>query len=143
MMKHYTYSFNTHQPMADVFAHLLDVRRWWSGLYEEKITGSSQQLNDEFSFAAGAGIHESRQRLIELVPDVRIVWLVTMSKLTFLSDPTEWEGTRIRFDLSASGGGTHVTFVHEGLVPQLPCYDQCSNAWEQYLRKLEDSLNNK
>jgi hypothetical protein len=119
----------------DVFNILKDVRSWWSGLYGETFEGKSDQLNDEFSFLAGGGMHYSKQKLIELIPNSKIVWLVTDSKLTFLSDTQEWTNTKICFDISQQGNKTVVRFTHIGLHPNIECFDQCSNGWNSYLQE--------
>jgi hypothetical protein len=138
--KNFSYSFETSKTSGEVFQLLLQIPQWWSGVYEETITGKSEQLNDEFSFKAGGGVHNTKQKLVELVPNEKIVWLVTASNLTFLSDPGEWKDTRICFDISARNNRTLVTFVHEGLVPGIECYDACSSGWTQYLERLEKKL---
>jgi hypothetical protein len=47
----------------------------------------------------------------------------------------DWVGTTIAFDLSSTeNGGTTLHFRHAGLVPQLACYEQCSNDWGNFLR---------
>jgi uncharacterized protein YndB with AHSA1/START domain len=137
---HFSYSFKTPRPAKEVFDLLLDVKHWWSGLYEETIKGKSVKPGDEFTFRAGGGMHYTKQKLVELIPGKRIVWLVTESELSFLNHPAEWEGTKIRFDLSTEGKDTQVTFTHEGLVPQIECYDNCSNAWTGYLNNLKKAL---
>jgi hypothetical protein len=45
---------------------------------------------------------------------------------SFLPD---WVGTTAAFTLSPSGG-YHVQFQHEGLRPELECYDMCSVGWD-------------
>lgn len=139
--ENFNYSFKTAKPIDDVFAILLDVRQWWSGLFEETIKGKSQMPNDEFTFKAGGGIHYTKQKLTELVPNKKIVWAVTESNLSFLKHPSEWEGTKFRFDLLTEGKSTIVTFTHEGLVPEIECYKDCSAGWTGYLNKLEKALN--
>ena len=67
-MNNYAYSFRTGKLPQEVFDLLLNVEKWWSGIYEETITGKSEKLNDEFSFSAGGGMHFSKQKLVELVP---------------------------------------------------------------------------
>ncbi|MDX2070862.1 MAG: hypothetical protein SFV55_20705 [Haliscomenobacter sp.] len=91
----YSYYFVSSKSAAEVFSILLDVDKWWSGLYSENITGNSDQLNDVFSFKAGAGAHYSEQTLVELIPNQRVAWLVTNSNLSFIKDPRE-QGKRIK-----------------------------------------------
>lgn len=138
--ENFSYSFNTPKTAREVFDLLLDIRQWWSGVFEETIEGKSRNLNDEFSFKAGGGVHYSKQKLVDLVPDKTVVWQVTDSNLTFLSEPGEWKGTKIRFDLLETKDHTTVTFTHEGLVPQMECYSNCSAGWTAYLDKLKKAL---
>jgi hypothetical protein len=138
--ENFTYRFKSSKSPGNTFNVLLDIGQWWSGLYEETINGKSHALNDEFSFKAGNGAHYSKQKLIELIPDQRIVWLVTESSLGFLNDPTEWTNTKLCFDISAEGNGTLVTFSHDGLRPEIECYGACSSAWTNYMENLEKRL---
>lgn len=139
--KDFTYSFETNKPPEQLFDLLLDVRDWWSGLHGETITGKSRKIDDEFSFIAGGGAHFSKQKLVELVPHERIVWLVLESRLTFLTDINEWDNTRLRFNINRKGGISLVKFTHEGLSPKIECYNSCSSAWAGYMKNLERKLN--
>ncbi|MES2703390.1 MAG: SRPBCC domain-containing protein [Bacteroidota bacterium] len=125
---------------AEVYETLKNVKAWWSGLYNEDIKGESERVGDEFSFSAGEGVHYSKQRLIELEPGKKVVWLVTDSNLSFLQKPDEWNGSRIRFDIAGEGDKAQLTFTHEGLVPAIECYGQCTSAWTAYLDNLEKQL---
>lgn len=136
----FSYKIQTSKSPEEVFAILLNIEKWWSGLYAEKIEGTSQKINDEFFYTAGGGIHSSNQKLIELIPNKRVVWLITESNLTFLQDTSEWNNTKLCFDISSANDQTILTFTHEGLVPQIECYGQCSSAWTSYLDKLKESL---
>jgi hypothetical protein len=136
----YSYTFKTTYSPDKVFPILLDIDKWWTGLYSENIEGKSQMLNDEFSFSAGGGVHYSRQKLIELIPDKRIVWMVTDSNLTFIKDTKEWTNSKICFDITSDGAFTKITFTHDGLIPKIECYNGCSGAWTQYLERLAERL---
>ena len=133
----FSFSYETHQLPEAVYKRLLDVRNWWSGLYQEEIIGSTDVLNQEFTYSAGRGLHYSRQKLVELVPNKKIVWLVTDSKLSFLADQDEWTGTKIIFEIGQVNDKTRVRFLHQGLTPQIECYQQCSNGWSGYLQRLK------
>lgn len=137
----FTYSLNTKKSPEEVYKLLLNVKKWWSGFYEETITGETAHVNDEFSFLAGGGQHFSRQKLVELVPHSKIVWKVIESRLSFLDAPDEWINTDIRFDIAKSGNKTTVTFTHNGLEPEIECYDSCSSAWTMYMDQLKQMLN--
>jgi hypothetical protein len=119
-----TLSFVVDRTPADVFATIDDVRGWWTGT----ITGPTDQLGAEFTYEHG-DIHRSTQRVVEHVPDRRIVWLVTAAHLTFATPPDEWVGTRAVFDIEPVDGGTEVRFTHVGLGPELECYDSWSAGW--------------
>ena len=70
--KNFQYNFTTPKNPTEVFTLVLDPKNWWVGLFGETIEGKSQAVNDEFTFSAGDGVHFSRQKLTELVPDKRI-----------------------------------------------------------------------
>ena len=131
----FTVTLTIDQTPAVIFDTIKNVRGWWSGLYAEEFEGGTEKIGDEFSFRAGGGAHYSKQKLIELVPGKKIVWLVTDSELSFLSNKKEWTGTKLQFDIEAKEGRTQLIFTHLGLVPSIACYDSCSGAWRQYLQE--------
>ncbi|MBK8516711.1 MAG: SRPBCC domain-containing protein [Saprospiraceae bacterium] len=136
----FEYSFATSKKASEVFAHLINPKNWWVGLFGETIEGISEDLNEEFAFRAGDGVHYSNQKLIKLVADKKIVWLVTESNLSFLKNKNEWAGTKICFDMAQVGDKTKITFTHIGLLPEIECYGGCSSAWTQYLQNLQEYL---
>ena len=132
--KDFTLTLVTDKSPQQVFQAVTNVRGWWSGYYAEQITGSAEKLNDEFTFTAGDGAHYSIQKLVEVVPNKKIVWLVTQSKLTFLEKVDEWTGSKIIFEISKRADKTQLVFTHEGLNAEVECYDSCAPAWTQYLQ---------
>jgi hypothetical protein len=113
----------------EVFNDINSVTKWWN----ENLTGNSKKLNDEFTVRFG-DVHVSTQKLIEFVPDKKVVWLVTQSKLNFISKQDEWTGTKISFELSEKDGKTQIDFTHFGLVPTVECFDACEKGWDYYLK---------
>ena len=133
--KNYTTTLLVEQTAKETFNAITNVRGWWS----EGLEGNSQKLNDEFIYEHKP-YHRSRQKLIEVVSDKKIVWLVTESKLSFLDEPSEWIGTKICFEIFNEGVKNRITFTHKGLVPKIECYKSCTSAWTQYMEKLAGKL---
>ena len=136
----YTFTFESSKSAQDIYSMLLDIPSWWSGFYNEKIEGAQKKVNDVFAYHAGDGAHYSKQKLIELVPQKKIVWQVTESNLIFLKKTDEWTNSKISFELSANGDKTQVTFIHHGLVPNIECYETCTSGWGQYMGALANRL---
>jgi hypothetical protein len=96
------------------------------------ITGPTDQLSGEFSYWV-PGIHYTKFRVTELVPDRRVSWLVLDSWLAHLEDKQEWTGTTVHFEINELDGQTQVRFTHEGLAPEVECYDVCRVASGGYV----------
>ena len=125
----YTESMTVNASAHEAFNAINSVSQWWT----EDLEGSSRHLNDEFTVRFG-DVHVSTQKLVEVVHDKRDVWHVTASNLSFIKDQHEWTGTKISFDLAEKDGKTQITFTHTGLVPDVECYNGCTNAWGHYLK---------
>ena len=125
----FTATFTVDQTPEEVFQAITNVRGWWSG----EIDGPTDELGGEFTYRY-QDIHYSKQRVTELVPGKRVVWLVLDSYLEFIEDKREWNGSRVIFDIARKGNKTEVRFTHAGLVPAHECYGACSSAWSSYIR---------
>jgi Activator of Hsp90 ATPase homolog 1-like protein len=113
----------------EAYEAINDVRGWWSG----EIDGPTDELGGEFTYRYKE-LHFSKQKVTELVPGKRVVWLIVDSRLDFVADKTEWNGTRVVFDIERKGDKTEVRFTHEGLKPAHECFEDCSTAWTSYVR---------
>ena len=122
------HSFTVDQTPEEVFAAINNVRGWWSG----EIEGSTDKLGAEFTYRY-KDVHYSKQKIAELVPGRKVVWLVLDSYLSFVEDKTEWNGTKVIFEISKKGGKSEVRFTHVGLAPQVECFKACSDAWGFYV----------
>ena len=112
------------------------VTKWWT----ENLEGSSEKPGDAFTVRFG-DVHVSTQKLVEVIPDKKVVWLVTGSRLNFIKDKEEWTGTKIIFEISERDNKTQIRFTHHGLAPNVECFDACSNAWSQYVQSLRSLIN--
>jgi hypothetical protein len=131
----YTTSILVEETPMNVFKAITNVGGWWQG----EIKGSSARINDEFSYRMEE-FHFSKQKVVELIPNEKLVWLVTESQLNFVKDKDEWTGTKIIFEISEVKGKsdshrTQIRFTHQGLVPKIECYGDCSNGWTGLIQK--------
>jgi len=126
--KDFSTSFTVPQTPRQVFDAVTNVRGWWS----EEIDGGTQKLNDEFTYHY-RDVHRCTMRLIEVVPEKKVVWLVLDNYFKFTTDKEEWKGNTIEFEITKKGGLTQVRFTQHGLVPAYECYDICNNAWTGYV----------
>lgn len=121
----------------EAFAAITDVRGWWS----HDVDGLTDTVGSEFTFHGG-DVHRSRIKVIELAAGRRVVSHVLDTSMSFVEDQTEWLDTLVVFDISATDGSTRIRFLHQGLIPELECFEICSNAWSFFINdSLRDLIN--
>jgi hypothetical protein len=130
LIESFTTTIEVTKPPQDVFNCIKEVSKWYSKDFE----GSSSQLNDEFVIHH-AGRHYSKQKLVEVTSNEKIVWLVTEGTLHWLqNNKHEWTNTKMIFEIRTKGHKTVLHFTHEGLVPEKECYDMCSQGWSTVIK---------
>lgn len=126
----YTTAYLVEQTPGEVFDAVNNVRGWWS----EEVEGRTGELDGEFVFHY-KDAHRSTQTITEFVPGKKVVWRVSKSRLGFVKDKSEWDGTEIIFEISRKGNKTELRFTHRGLAPAVECYGACSNAWSYFINE--------
>jgi len=91
-------------------------------------------LNDEFNYHY-EDMHRCKIKLIEVIPNKKVVWLVMENYFKFTKDKSEWTGNKIIFEITEKDNKTQLQFTQVGLVPEYECYDICENAWSSYIQK--------
>jgi hypothetical protein len=129
-----TNNFTTTIEMAkspqEVFNCLAEVSKWWT----EDFEGSASRLGDEF-IIHHLNQHYSKQKLVEVIPNKKIVWLVTDSTLYWLQkNKHEWTNTKMIFEITATGDKTILHFTHQGLIPEKECYTLCERGWTMIIK---------
>lgn len=123
-------SFSVEQSPQAVFDAITNVRGWWS----EDVEGRTDVLDAVF-FHHYQDVHVCKLKIVEFVPEKKVVWQVMNNYFNFVKNEKEWKGTSIHFDISEEGNRTHLRFVHKGLSAQDECFDVCSNAWSGFINR--------
>jgi uncharacterized protein YndB with AHSA1/START domain len=126
--KDYTTSIEVEQTPADVFKAVTNPRAWWS----QEIEGNTEKLHAEFNYHF-KDAHRTQLKLIEVVPDKKVVWQVLDNYFNFTKDEHEWKGNTISFDITTKGDKTQLQFTQVGLIPENECYNICEKAWGNYI----------
>lgn len=129
-MSNYSAVISVKKSPHDVFNAICDVKAWWIGSVE----GDAKKVGSVFNYTYKT-FHTSTQKVIELVPDKKIVWRVEDATLSFANNKSEWKGTEIVFEITGNGDQTEIHFTHKGLTPQFECYEACSGGWDFYITK--------
>jgi len=127
-------AFLVDETPEQVFNAVNNVRGWWS----QEIEGSTSQLNDVFNYHY-EDVHRCKMKLIEVVPNKKVVWQVLENYFKFTKDSHEWTGNTIIFEISQEDDKTQLQFTQVGLVPQYECFEVCRDAWTNYI---QNSLRN-
>jgi hypothetical protein len=125
----FTIALSVNRKANEVFDAINNVGAWWT----EDMEGKSQKLHDEFTVRFFDDIHVSTQKLVEVIANKKVVWLVTDSRLKFLENQNEWTGIRISFEIAERNRKTQIDFTHLGLVPEVECYKDCTLGWRRYI----------
>ena len=114
--------------LKTAFDSICNPDAWWGN-----IEGPTNHTGDEFTYRPGdTWVHF---KVIEMLPEQKIVWYVTDCHLPFVKDLKEWKDTTLVWNLKTTHAGTEIDFEHIGLAPGIECYDGCVNGWNFYIRE--------
>src|ERR1035438_2038288 len=133
--KNFTTTITVSQSPKAVFDAINNVRGWWSG----EILGRTDKLGEEFTYRY-EDLHRTTQKITEFIPGEKVVWHVLKSRISFVKDMAEWNGTEIVFEITKKSKKTQLRFTHTGLVRSIECYGDCSGAWSYIIKNSLRSL---
>jgi len=122
----YHKSITTKVSAEEAFKKIYSVGKWWTANFK----GSAKNLNDIFTLRFGK--NKFTFKVVEVVPNKKLVWLSTDCYMPWLKDKTEWKNTKIVFEISEGENQTRIDLTHIGLVPGIECYNVCEAGWNQY-----------
>lgn len=135
-------------PVSVVYAALATAEglgRWWAPHTSEWLDG-----HEILSHSPGAAHGDVRMKVVERVPDARVVWEI-VSTHPAQSPASAWTGTRIAFDMRDQPSPGHwmgqpkegapftrLDFTQSGWDEASPYFAFCNCAWGETLGMLRD-----
>ena len=126
-MKDFHLTLTVKGSAADAIKKISQVNKWWA----KKVKGRSAKLNDKFTVDFGETFVDFQ--ITELMPDKKVVWLVTDCNLHWIKNKKEWNGTELVFKISSLKNKARIDFTHLGLVPNAECYEDCKVGWTEHI----------
>ena len=127
----YTATIEVANSPSAVFKCIQDVSKWWGG---KDLEGPTRAVGDVFTIRHG-DVHYSKQEVVQVVPDRRVVMLIPEATLSWLDgDKHEWTDTRLIFQITPSSDRSVLQFTHDGLVPGMECYSRCAQGWDLVIK---------
>jgi len=120
----------------EAFEKIAQVGDWWA----KKFKGKALNAGDTFTVRFG----ETRVdfKITEAIPGKKIVWYVTDCYLHWLNNKTEWNDTKVVWEISEESNPTQIKMTHIGLTPDIECYEDCKVGWTGHVtRSLVNLLN--
>ncbi len=126
--KNFQCSISANINAYEAIKRINNVPEWWGISF----SGNSKKQNDKF-IVKMSGDSFFNFTLEELIPDKRVVWLVTDCYMPWYCDKNEWTNPKLIFDISENNGVTTLNFTHEGLTPEVECYNDCETGWTHWI----------
>ena len=127
----FNYQLIVNATASETMEKIAQVNLWWA----KNFKGKAGKLKDGFSVHFGQTYVNFS--ISEVVPNKKVIWLVTDCNLHWIKDKKEWKNTEAIWTLAEKGGKTQIDFVHKGLNPDSECYEACEPGWTHHLK---DSL---
>ncbi|MEP3277466.1 MAG: SRPBCC domain-containing protein [Stappiaceae bacterium] len=132
-MKQNSYSRTIHvtAPLSAAHAALTTgFRKWWTS-----DAGMIEKVGDvaKFGFTGKMGFWSFKAIVLEPNHvELECVEALHIHEGKPKEIETEWLGTRALWELKEAEGGTEIHFEHQGLTPDLLCYDICEAGWDMF-----------
>lgn len=124
----YHCSITAHVTPREALDKIARVSEWWAKNFE----GHAQKLNDVFTVRFGDTFVTFK--ISEFIPDKKIVWQVIDCYLHWIEDKTEWNGTKVVWEISSHNNEIQIDMTHIGLTPDVECYDNCKPGWDSHIK---------
>lgn len=126
----------TEGPAAVYQAITVNIDKWWT-----ELSNKAQKAGDDL-VVRFENSTSWVMKVTEAIPNSSVVWDVVEANhnLTDINKKDEWKGTTIKWEIGKNDAGSKVTLKHNGLVPDLECFEICEAGWGYFLGSLKRYL---
>ena len=128
--KNFSRTITENISVSEAIKKICKVGEWWG----VTCSGNSEKQDDKFVVKIG-GDSFFNFAVAELIPNKKVVWLVTDCNMPWYFDKKEWKNTKMIFDLSENHEVPTLNFTHEGLTPEVECYKGCEFGWTHWITR--------
>lgn len=132
----YQAGFTVNVPADTVFALLTTkINAWWT----TDVEGAASRTNDIFTIRFDNTFKTFR---VEEINPEKIIWKCIDAHIDVaaIENKTEWQGTKIIWEIALAGTSTQVNMIHYGLTPSFECYEICEQGWIQFIGSLNSLI---
>lgn len=128
----YTKSIDVQAPPSAAFKAVTQgVAQWWTRP-DQPLTN----IGDRAKFTFPPGVSYWTFELTDMEPPGHVEWTCVDALHIHEGQPkeieTEWLSTKVVWDISEHGTGSRINMQHQGLTPELLCYDVCEAGWDMF-----------
>jgi hypothetical protein len=126
--KDYKTSIEVNGTCDQALAAIADVSAWWA----KDFKGAATKAGDRFTVRFGETFVDFE--IAHPTPH-EVTWLVTDCYLPWLKHKTEWNGTRVIWQVNETDHGSRIDMMHIGLSPQAECFESCRKGWNEHVNE--------
>ena len=126
--KNYTAIISVNAAPKTAYEKIAKVDGWWA----KNFSGKALHENDTFKVNFGETFVDFK--ITEAIPGKKAIWHVTDCHLDWINNKKEWQGTEVVWELTPDKEGTKIKMTHEGLVPEVECYEDCETGWNGHVK---------
>jgi hypothetical protein len=115
-----------------------EICSWWT----EDFSGSAKRVKEEFTVRFG---NTFKTFVVVELSSTTVSWKCMDSYIDMpdLNKKDEWIGTTIHWAIGSDGHQNCLELFHEGLTPEIECFDVCRQGWISFLASLRNWLETK
>ncbi len=106
-----------------------EIEKWWG-----KVDSPISKVGDSFSISFGETVWKFL--ITEFSPNDKILWKCIEAD-HYLEGVNgvkeEWLNTEIHWNFTNKGDFVEISVLHNGLTPELNCYDNCKAGWNFFI----------